>query len=60
MIEMRTIFWVTVAITVLSGATSAALIARRNGSAGAHRIADRLAQVAVIGASAIIALMDRS
>lgn len=60
MIEMRTIFWVTVAITVLSGAASAVLAARRNESAASHRVADRLAQIAMVGASAIIILLNQS
>lgn len=60
MVEMRVIFWVTVALTVLSGAASVALSARRNGSVASHRVADRLAQIAVVGASAIIVLLDRS
>ena len=57
MVEMRAIFWVTVAITVLSGAASVALAARRNGSVASHRVADRLAQIAVVGASAIMTLL---
>lgn len=59
MVEMRVIFWVTAAITVLSGAASATLAARRNGSVRSHRVADRLSQTAVVGASAIVALMGR-
>lgn len=59
MIEMRAIFWVTVALTVMSGAASAALAARRKGSVASHRVADRLAQIAVVGASAIIVLLQR-
>ncbi|MBX3571064.1 MAG: hypothetical protein KF694_01805 [Mesorhizobium sp.] len=57
MVEMRMIFWVTVAITALSGVASAVLAARRNASATSNRVADRLAQIAVIGASAIIVLL---
>lgn len=60
MVEMQMIFWVTVALTVLSGAASAALAARRNGSAASQRVADRLAQIAVVGASAIIVMLDRT
>lgn len=58
MVEMRMIFWVTVALTVMSGAASAALAARRNGSAASHRVADRLAQISVVGASAIVILLQ--
>lgn len=60
MVEIRMVFWVTVAITVLSGAASVALTARRNGSAASHRVADRLAQIALVGASAIMVLLDKS
>jgi len=59
MVEMQMIFWVTVALTVLSGGASAALAARRNGSVASYRVADRLAQIAVVGASAIVVLLDR-
>ena len=58
--EIRVVFWVTVALTVLSGAGSIALAARRNASAASYRVADRLAQIAVVGASAIIVLLGQS
>lgn len=60
MVDIRVVFWVTVALTVLSGGGSIALAARRNASATSYRVADRLAQIAVIGASAIIVLLGQS
>lgn len=60
MIEMRVIFWVAVALTASSGIAATVLVARRNSSAGAARVADRLAQIAVIGASALILLLSQS
>ena len=60
MVEIRVVFWVTVMLTMLSGAGSIALAARRNASATSYRVADRLAQIAVVGASAIIVLLGQS
>jgi hypothetical protein len=51
---------VTVALTVLGDAGSIALAAGRNSSAVSYRVADRLAQIAVVGASAIIVLLGQS
>lgn len=59
MIEMRVIFWVVVAMTASSGLAATVLATRRNSSAATARVADRLAQIAVIGASAIIVLLQR-
>lgn len=59
MIEMRLIFWVAVGLTASSGIAATILAARRNSSAGSARVADRLAQIAVLGASALILLLDR-
>ena len=60
MVDTRVVFWVTVVLTVLSGAASIALAVRRNASAASYRVADRLAQIAVVGASAIIVLLGQS
>lgn len=46
-------------ITMLSGAGSIILAARRNASATSYRVADSLAQITVIGASAIIVLLGQ-
>ena len=59
MIDMRVVFWVTVALTISSGAAAVVLAGRRNVSAGTMRVADRLAQIALIGASTIIVLLGR-
>lgn len=59
MIEMRVIFWVAVALTASSGIAATVLAARRNNSAGAGRVADRLAQIALLGASGILLLLGR-
>lgn len=57
--EMKMVFWAAVAITLASGVASITLSARAYGSAVSYRIADRLAQVAVVGASVVLALALR-
>lgn len=57
MIEMRAIFGLAVALTASSGLAATVLAARRKSSAGTARVADRLAQIAVLGASTIILLL---
>jgi hypothetical protein len=59
MIDMRVVFWLTVALTISSGAAAVVLVGRRNVSAGAMRVAERLAQIALLGASAIMILLGR-
>lgn len=58
MAEMCTTYWLKVAITVLSGAASAALADRRNASDASNRVADRLAGIAVVGSRTTIVLLD--
>lgn len=59
MIDMRVIFWVAVALTASSGLAATVLVSRRNPSAARARVADRFAQIALVGASAIIVLLGR-
>lgn len=57
---MTSIEWLIVLITVLSGVASLALAARQDGSAASYRIADRLAQIAIVGASVMMWLLGKS
>lgn len=59
MVEMRIVFWVAVVITLLSGLSATVLATRRGSSAASGRVADRLAHIALLGASAIIVLLGR-
>jgi hypothetical protein len=59
MIEAKVIFWVAVALTASSGVAATVLAARRHNSAATARVADRLAQIALLGASALILLLGQ-
>ena len=58
MLPFSIIFAATLALTVISGATATAIVVfgdtRRN--AGQKAVAERLAQIALVGATAVVAL----
>jgi len=53
--DLRFVLWAAVIVTLVSGTASIVLSARRRGSPVSYRLADRLAQIAVVGASVILA-----
>lgn len=57
MVPFNLVFVVVVALTVLAGATAAGLAVARPTSVAARKVAERLAQIAVLGAIAVFGLM---
>ena len=59
MIPLQLVFLVTVALTVASGVAAAAIVTFGNtrDNAGQRAVAEKFAQIALIGTGAIVALM---
>ncbi|MCV0395901.1 MAG: hypothetical protein K5872_06550 [Rhizobiaceae bacterium] len=57
MVSFRAIFIAVLALTILSGA-AATYLAGTSGPAGRHRVAERLAYIAMVGAGALMMLLN--
>lgn len=59
MLSIELLFLAVLCLTVLSGATATWLAAVGRGSTSRKKVAERLAQIALLGATAVFALLGR-